>query len=370
MSALNGKKARIRQELFEDRAFRFGPLVCLLAAAVASYVFGSHWSSVVAPAPWILSLLVVGLPHGAADLAVANRLCHGSATSWLLVSYFAGMAIVFGLLMFVPLPVIAIFTVLSIWHFGLSHADGQSPPMFLDSHGIHRWPQVAAALARGGSVLGVPMVAWPNETAAVVERLLRLVGNGSIAPEWSNAFSSATVGLAGVWVLSISAAAFAAEALAARETPGGLGRSFDTLVDLAVIGLLGVTADPLFSVGLYFLLWHAWRHMRLLGPVVADVQPDTAATLGRSLVRIHKAALPLLVPTWAALCASWWFLSESHSWRDLSLLSLVVYLIVTPSHDVLIDFLRARTRATQSSMPDRSAEILELCVAQSPSCSC
>lgn len=202
-----------------------------------------------------------------------------------------------------------------------------------------------------------------------MEQLLRLIGNGSIAPAWSGAFSSATVGLAGVCVLSISAAAFAAEALAAQQTPGGLGRSFDTLVDLVVIGLLGVTADPLFSVGLYFLLWHAWRHMRLLGPVVADVQPDTTATLGRSLVRIHTAALPLLLPTWGALFANWWFLSESHSWRDLALLSLVVYLVVTPSHDVLIDVLRARTRATQSSTPRRSAEIPQSCVAQSTCCS-
>ena len=119
-------------------------------------------------------------------------------------------------------------------------------------------------------------------------------------------------------------------------------------------GLLGATADPLFSVGLYFLCWHAWREMRPLTAVLANpagdatadrrVESSPPAGVGgflRAVAAVHVAALPLLIPTWAALGAAWWLLSPDHSARDLAVLSLAVYLVVTPSHEALVTFLRS-----------------------------
>ena len=142
-------------------------------------------------------------------------------------------------------------------------------------------------------------------------------------------------------------------------------RSRATLVDLAAIALLGATTDPLFSVGLYFLCWHAWRHLWLLAPIVAAVRPTDPAALGRAIVRLHLAALPLLLPTWAALLGAWWWLSPHHSPRDLAILSLAVYLVVTPSHDLLIDLLRARSAAGRGRA---AAETTRLEATLPPSC--
>jgi hypothetical protein len=73
------------------------------------------------------------------------------------------------------------------------------------------------------------------------------------------------------------------------------------------------------------------------------VEPHDGSSLWRAVVRLHAAALPLLVPTWAVILAAWWWLSPGHSARDLALLSLAVYLVVTPSHDLLVDLVRSRS---------------------------
>ena len=62
-------------------------------------------------------------------------------------------------------------------------------------------------------------------------------------------------------------------------------------------------------------------------------------TLLRQVISVHKAALPLLLPTWILLGVAWWSLSNPAQFRDLALLSLLVYLVVTPAHEVLYEWL-------------------------------
>ncbi len=346
-----------RSSTFDAVVFRGLPLAVMLLAAAFGLLAGSAWSKIAGPGPWILSLFFVGLPHGAADLAVAHRLCAGRSTTRLCVVYLAGIAVVCLLFRSAPLLVILLFTVLSIWHFGLSHADNQSPATTPGCGLAVRWRQVLAALARGSSVLGVPMLAWPKETAQVAQQLLALIHSGTMQQPSEAFFAVATVRLAGLCLVGLSGCALVVEMLTAGHVPGAWRRSWETLVDLFVIGLLALTTDPLFSVGLYFLVWHAWRHMRMLAPIVADTQPDRLVNLGRSLRRIHIAALPLLIPTWAALLAIWWLLSATHSYRDLAILSLAVYVVVTPSHDLLVDYLRTRGEAASGCLSQTPATV-------------
>ena len=133
-----------------------------------------------------------------------------------------------------------------------------------------------------------------------------------------------------------------------------------------MIALLGMTTAPLFSVGLYFLWWHGWRQMRLLAPVIGGAAPSDARSLIASLIAIHRVGLPLLVPTWFVIAAAWWLLSPTHSARDLVLLSLVAYLVVTPSHDLLIDLLRQRSADRAAARP--SSMVPPSCAARSRSC--
>jgi Brp/Blh family beta-carotene 15,15'-monooxygenase len=354
-----GRGCRERQDAvrYGQLSFRVAPLAVLVTAAAASLLFGHAWSARMAAVPWLVAIVLIGLPHGAADLAVSRRLCGWPATVRLFAVYAALMAAVTLAMVLAPQPTVVLFAALSVWHFGLSHAQGQSPPL------PEGWPwQAVAAVARGASVLGVPLAVWPAETAAVVTDLIRLVG-------WAQAgtppaFAPAAIRLTGICLTLTAMLALATEAGASRHMPGALRRSGDTLVDLLIIGLLGTSADPLFAIGFYFLCWHAWREMQPLMAVIAQpagvfvqsqpagvfVQSQPAgsdqptaglATLVRELAVVHAAALPLLIPTWTALAVGWWLLSPSHSPHDLAVLSLAVYLVVTPAHEALHDVLRA-----------------------------
>ena len=333
---------------FHTIGFRLAPLGLMLAAAIAGWLGGPGWSERLAPLPWLLSLVAVGLPHGAADLAVTRRLGRGSATRVFSI-YLACMAAVLAVFVAAPVPLIVLFAALSVWHFGMGHADGQAPAV-----GQGLGEQLRAALARGAPVLGVPLAVRPAATADVVICLVALVGSPGQADRARAAFTPEAIRVVGIGLVTLGAVMLLAEAWASRRAPGALRRSLDTAIDVGVIGLLGATTDPLFAVGLSFLVWHAWRHLWLLAPLVTAVEPHDGPSLWRALVRLHLAALPLLVPTWGVMLAAWWWLSPTHSARDLAILSLAVYLVVTPSHDMLIDLLRSRAHTDRGRLPEPS----------------
>ncbi len=336
----------MRDESFHAVAFRLVPLGVMLGTAVAAAVAGGGWAERIAPLPWLVSLVVVGLPHGAADLAVTRRIGRGSVARVFSI-YLACMVAVFALFMAAPVPLIVLFAALSLWHFGMGHADGQAPPIVAGFQ-----PRARAALARGAPVLGVPLAVWPAETASAILGLVGLVSSPTQFQWAQAAFATGLIQSVGQALLMVGAVALVAEIWATRGTPGALRRSRDTCVDLAVVAALGTAAPPLLSIGVYFLAWHAWRHLGLLSPLVAGVEPHDRSSLWRAVVRLHAAALPLLVPTWAVILAAWWWLSPGHSARDLALLSLAIYLVVTPSHDLLVDLVRSRSdTAEQPATP-------------------
>ena len=322
---------------FESLCFRVAPLAACAVATVACLIAGPAWSVAAAPWPWIVSLVFVGLPHGAADLAVTRCVGRGPATvAGLCAGYAVVMAVAAAAFALAPVPVLMAFVALSGWHFGAAHADTQQPPP-----AKRRGTLPLAAIARGGPVLGIPLAAWPEASASVAASVVALAGA-------SPTLSSAAVRAVGIALVALGAAALAAEAWRTRADPGGPARSRATLVDLALIGVLEAVAAPLFSVGCYFLGWHAWRHMRLLAPTLGVGPIDGPRALGAALWRIHAAALPLLVPTWALVAAAWWWLPAANLPRDprgLAILSLAVYVVVTPSHDLLMDWWRCRRTA-------------------------
>lgn len=332
---------------FQAVVFRILPLSVMLGAAVVGAAAGPAFTERIAAVPWLVSLLVVGLPHGAADLAVARRLGRPSAAR-AFAAYLAGIVAVLGLFAAAPVPLIVLFATLSIWHFGMGHADGQAPPP-----GCGLVDRGCAALGRGALVLGVPLAVWPDATATVVQRLVELVGGpGQIALARS-VFVPGPIHRVGIGIIAAGVAALGVEAWRSRRSPAALHRLRATVVDLAVVTLLGVATHPLFAVGVYFLVWHAWRHLAVLAPVVAGVEPHDGRSLWAALVRLHTAALPLLIPTWVVMLVAWDRLSPDHSWRDLAILSLAVYLVVTPSHDRLVDLLRLH--ADPPAAPEPSA---------------
>ena len=101
-------------------------------------------------------------------------------------------------------------------------------------------------------------------------------------------------------------------------------------LETASILALATLADPLFSIGLYFLVVHGFRQCELLGAELFGEARDLRARLG-NLVRVHGVALPLLVPSWLALGA----LAVGSGTTDLygiAALTLGLYAVVTWPH--------------------------------------
>lgn len=315
---------------FREISFRRLPLVCMAAAAAVSAAAGPGWSEHAGPLPWIVSLGVVGLPHGAADFAASRRAWRGWSLAALWLAYAAAMAVVAAGFAAAPLAAIVAFAVVSCWHFGAAHLDAEAP-----ADGF--WLRTVATLARGAAVLAMPFAAWPQATSDAAADLAALaVGRGAAA----DLFPPVAVQTAGLALALLTVAAGAIEGLIASRSPAGLRAWRRLLIELVVISGLGWFAAPLFSVGLYFLLWHGWRQMEPLAEALTTSSPRSWRELGGAIGRIHFAALPLLIPTWAAIGTVWWQQSADHTLRDVAIVSIAAYLVVTPAHELLGDLLR------------------------------
>ena len=338
---------------FADVAFRVLPLAVMAAVVAVASATGPDWTARLAAVPWLVSLAVVGLPHGAADFAVSRRAWRGRplAIAWL--AYSVVMAVVLAIFAAAPVTAIVAFTAFSCWHFGTAHLDSARSRALVA-------PRSVAALARGCLVLAVPLAAWPAATAAVATDLAALaVGRGPA----TDLFPAAAVRMAGLALAAASLVATAAEGMVAIRRPGSRRAWHTGLVELAVIASLGWCTDPLFSVGLYFLVWHGWRQMEPLAESLTGDRPRSWAALGRAVVRVHLAALPLLVPTWVAIAAAWWLGSPDHSLRALAIVSIAAYIVVTPAHELLGDLLRRmtdpRSQRPMALSPVRLGEVPE-----------
>jgi Brp/Blh family beta-carotene 15,15'-monooxygenase len=325
--------------MFRELVFRRLPVAVLAAAAVAGAVGGAAWSERVGPLPWLVSLAVIGLPHGAADFAVSRRDCRGWRLAAVWCLYLAAMAVVATAFVLAPLAVIVIFLAVSCWHFGAAHvgADGSR-----DGFG----QRIVASLGRGCAALAAPLVVWPAATADVAADLAGVAGLATGRAERGTSFSPEAIVVVGFGLAAVAVTAVSVEGLRAVARPERRAVWGRLVGELVVITSLGVFTDPLFAVGLYFLVWHAWRQMENLDETLAVSPARSGPELFRHLVHIHAAALPLLLPTWIVLGAVWWLWAPEPAARGLAIVSIAAYLVVTPAHELLGDFLHANVAAS------------------------
>lgn len=306
---------------FAAWAFRWFPLVCLAVPAGVAAVIGPGWAERIAPLPWIVSLVFCGLPHGATDYAISRVHWTGWPLVGLWLTYGVSMIAAATVFAWSPVLALAAFACLSAWHFGLADADADPPAP---------GGRAVAAVARGGMVLAAPLWCWPAATAGVAGDLVALVvpGGPHVTTDHVRA-AGAILGTLGLLAIVI-------EVIASRRV-GTRSGPLRLLCEVGVIAALGAMTHPLFSVGLYFLVWHGWRQMEPLARAVTGSSPRSWSQLFVALGRVHAAALPLLVPAWVALGLAWWAWSPHHTLRDLAILSIGGYLVVTPAHELLGD---------------------------------
>ena len=265
--------------------------------------------------PWTLSLVVFGLPHGAADPVVPFRV--GGAALRLgplaafCVVYLAVGAAVLGAWAALPTAAALGFLALTWAHWGQGDLYALRA-LGWDRHLGGRAHLALALVVRGALPMAVPLVAFPEVYAEVVGAMA-----ATFRPDRAEAARALVLGLSRPALAAALGLLFAAYlawgAAVARRRPGA-GRSL-ALDAGEVVGLAAFFAvvPPLWSVGVYFCLWHALRHLERLAPLVA----------GGSAGRLALVAAPATVGALALMGA----LAVGTDALDRPLGDLGVYLV-------------------------------------------
>jgi len=328
--------------------------------------------------PFLLSIVVVGLPHGAADWLLVAPASRRSALRSFLLYTLAGGVIGIAAWLF-PTAIVLGFLALSVVHFGL--ADER------DLRSFESRPRRPTALRFGGvariaTFLLLVCALHPAEVAGLFLRVERLLGHegGDPVLQWTLATVSpfALAASAGAWLVSLGGVGvyrFRAGVAARRE------RRFEVEAGEGVL-LLGaaVLLEPIFAVGLYFLCWHAWRHCHLVaerlaagrlaaGRLTAGRREDDSVKKGpigrfgtsgkgrrwlRNLVYLHLRSWPLFLPVLPLMAALVAVHGSFGSPMDWVAAFLVVCILFTLPHHCIVER-RLVAPERRSSAPDHGS---------------
>lgn len=276
-----------------------------------------------AVAPFLASLVLFGMPHGAMDWVVNNRLngLHGIATQLRgFTGYLVWMAISIAALVLAPFATIAAFMALTIVHFGTADLIATG-----NAFGP-RWRRGAFIASRGLLVLGP---AFGFHTAAAWYPFGLLVGHPVLEP--STLAIVSTVSLVGTGLGLVGTIVLAALRMRSGDAKRGIA---DLIEGLLVFGAIAATS-PLFGVGLFFLSTHAYRHSVRLATTDAIGGDARRRHVLRSLWSMHLRSFPLLLPTFLIILAWTWWQFGDLSAMHVTVVTIGFFIVSTLPHHLL-----------------------------------
>ena len=246
-------------------------------------------------APFVLSVLLFGLPHGAVDHLMPVRLADqplGRSLAIVSVVY----AVLGGayLVVWLVAPALALGFFLAMTWFHWGQGDVFALRAFGDAEHLRtagdRW---LSLLTRGGLPMLVPLLAQPAAYRAVVEEIVGLfdpLAAAALTPLFRlDVRLGLGVAFGGLCVFGLLWTA--RHVLAERATPAGW--AWDA-VEIGLLWLFFWLVPPVFAVGLYFAVWHAVRHIGRLA--IVDSTARSALDDGEwltALGRFYRDAAPL-----------------------------------------------------------------------------
>ncbi|MBE7157383.1 MAG: Brp/Blh family beta-carotene 15,15'-dioxygenase [Rhodospirillales bacterium] len=275
---------------------------------------------------WIFlgSIFLFGLAHGACDLWVPGWVA-GRRKSAGFLATFAGVYLALTLLVLLlwwwrPLWATVCFLLLTAWHWGSADAALTA---------VRSWRGGLLAWGRGFCVLTAPAAFHPAQTWQVLHalspELASYVPLGPL-PGWAGVLLSASLV---AQILALAGGACRADQI---------GHGLETCFLLTMF----VVLEPLVATALYFVWFHAWRH---IGRLCGWQSPDTRVISVR-LWRFHRAAVPCGV---GALVLLW---AVAQTWPgDLLRAYLVLLSAVTLPHALLVLWLDRRGSCRDSGEP-------------------
>ena len=260
-------------------------------------------------AAWLVALtavIVLGVPHGALDGAVAAPLLRPRwGRAWFPVFAVPYLGLAGAVLLawqLAPLATLAGFLAISVLHFGTEDA-GPGRPF--------------EALVRGGLPVALPALLHPEATARVFAVVARVPMPD--LPGWWSAAAWLWLALAAAWLL------------VGRPRPA-------VRAEMAVLGAAFLALPPLTAFTLYFIGLHAPRHMRAL------VRDPMKAPGIDTMPRAVRAALPIFALTLGLGAGLWPLYAAGAPDAVANLLTVTLRMLsaLTVPH-ILLDHLAARS---------------------------
>ena len=240
----------------------FRPVDALFAALIVVVAAGVQIPEVVQYVPFAISLVLLGLPHGALDHLVPSRLARRAPeprgmTFVVLLYLLVGGAVV--LLWFLN-PVLAFVAfILTTWfHWGQGDlfVEGTRTGAGLPS----RLTRAGMLTVRGALPMVVPLVAAPAVYLGVFRDT-----TGVIAAQTADLTPFFESGLLRVLIIAalvaLGAITFAATARARWGTLEGRRAWWGDLGEVVLLAVYFAVVPPILAIGLYFCLWHWLRHI-------------------------------------------------------------------------------------------------------------
>jgi len=240
----------------------------------------------------LVTVVVLGLPHGAADHHSFARVFGRTLSVGLLARFCAAyllLALLYAMGWFLaPTAAFCCFLGLTWFHWGqgdlywLETLADDAPPRMLAA---------ATVIVRGGLPMLVPLLFFPERYAAVVRTVVSLFGAGLSG--WLTPLFGTDVRLG----LGLVFGTVTVLTLVLRAHTAGLGRLWG--VDAGETALLWVffaVVPPVLAIGIYFAVWHSVRHItRLIALDDVSIAAIERGAIGYSVRRFVREALPATV---------------------------------------------------------------------------
>ncbi len=227
-----------------------------------------------------LAILValIGVPHGALDHRVGQRLFHPAFGSFWAAAFFStylafAVLVVFGWYV-VPATTILSFFLVSAWHFGLEECEVDRE---VNCEG---WIRHLLAIASGGMIIWMPALCRGDEVAELLTLITPIDQDSTSAFCVSTVAASAVI-LAPLWVFDC----IQEDLQHGRPERGWVGFVCTSkCLRMLSFALLCYVANPIVSFMVYFCGWHSIRGLHQL-----------AQALGESILATYRKLLPLTV---------------------------------------------------------------------------
>ncbi|NUE01515.1 beta-carotene 15,15'-dioxygenase, Brp/Blh family [Halorubraceae archaeon YAN] len=291
--------------------------------------------------PFLLSVVIFGLPHGAVDHLVPARLMSlPRRRSFALVGALYALAGGAYLLFWLLSPALAFvsFILLTWYHWGQGDVYTLYAVSGLDSLGnqVDRWLTI---LLRGGFPMFIPLLSHPGQYEQVAVAIVSLFDPAAV-PMLAVVFDP-SIRIGGV--IAFTVLTLVVIALGYYRVHTGIDPHRGWLGNCAEIGLLWIyfwVLPPVFAIGVYFACWHSIRHIGRLAAIddrsVAAIERGSIKT---ALRQFGSDAAPLTAASLIVFVGLFIGLSVGIDANSLLAVYLVGIALLTLPHVLIVTWM-------------------------------